>query len=688
MQEYKRKLAAIFSADVAGYSRLMGDDEVDTVKTLTAYREMMYSWIEQHRGRVIDSPGDNLLAEFVSVVDAAQCAVAVQKEIQSRNSGLPENRRMLFRIGINLGDVIEEDDRIYGDGVNIAARLEAIADPGGICISKTAFDQIESKLPLGYEYIGEQTVKNISRPVYAYRVIMDPRVVSGRRIKRVFKKTSWKRNFAIACGVAVIIFIIFSIAGIFPRCTGPQTEKGHDQRPSIIILPFKNMSGDPNQEAFSDGITEELIHSLARVDGLRVISQTTSFSYKGKNLPISTIANELSVGYVLEGSVRKDENKIRITVQLISVADDAHLLSETYDREMKDIFNIQDEIAKAVVAKLKIKLLGNEIAKKEEYSIVEHERRIGINVKVNDGEIIRGGLLAIGVNIEMAGSVKGGLEAYGGHVVISGNSQNAVNFWGGDVTLSGNFHDNVKGSAGSLIISGTFEKNLKVDAEHITITPTAVIKGNLTYSGILDRKNGSQIAGEIKEIDKGDIAPGSFSYKAQRTSALSVVLEGIFGVLIFLVLGFFMNYFIPKQSERIVTVISTAPVLQNLKKGIWFLVITPFIILFSLISIIGIPFGFIYTALIVILFSIGMVCGVIWVGRRLLTYFHASFSNNFFISLITGFIVVEILSFIPYAGWLVKPFIFLVSAGSVWQVAWKVVRAERDAVDERNTEIA
>lgn len=688
MQEYKRKLAAIFSADVAGYSRLMGDDEVDTVKTLTAYREVMYSLIEHNRGRVIDSPGDNLLAEFVSVVDAVQCAVAVQKEIQSRNSALPENRRMLFRIGINLGDVIEEDDRIYGDGVNIAARLEAIADPGGICISKTAFDHIESKLPLGYEYIGEQTVKNISRPVYAYRVIMDPRVVSGRRTKKAFKKPSWKRKIILACGIAVIIFIIFSVAGIFPRCTGPQTEKGHDRRPSIIILPFKNMSGDPNQEAFSDGITEELIHSLAKVDGLRVISQTTSFSYKGKNLPISTIANDLSVSYVLEGSVRKDGNKIRITVQLISMADDAHLLSETYDREMKDVFNIQDEIARAVVAKLKIKLLGDEYAKKEEYSIIEHQRRMGINVTINDGEIIRGGLLAIGVNIEMAGSVKGGLEAYGGHVVISGNSQNAVNFWGGDVTLSGNFHDNVKGSAESLVISGTFEKNLDVDAEHIIITPTAVIKGNLTYSGILDRKNGSQIAGEIKKIAKGYAAPGSFSFKAQKKSALTLALEEIFGVLIFLVLGFFMNYFIPKQSERIITVLSTSTILQNLKKGILFLIITPFIILFSLISIIGIPFGFIYTALIVILFSIGVVCGVIWVGRRLLTYFHASFSNNFFISLITGFIVIEILSLIPYAGWLVKPFIFLVSAGGVWQVVWQVVRAERGTVEEKNTEAA
>jgi len=168
-EDFKRKLTAVFSADAAGYSRLMGEDEAETVRTLTAYREIMTSLIKQHRGRVVDSPGDNLLAEFASVVDAVQCAVAVQNEFQSRNAELTENRRMVFRIGINLGDVIEEEDRIYGDGVNIAARLEALADPGGICVSKTAFDQIETKLPLGYEYLGDQDVKNISKPVGAYR---------------------------------------------------------------------------------------------------------------------------------------------------------------------------------------------------------------------------------------------------------------------------------------------------------------------------------------------------------------------------------------------------------------------------------------------------------------------------------------------------------------------------------------
>jgi adenylate cyclase len=208
-QGVKRKLSAILSADVEGYSRLMAEDEVSTVRTLTAYREVMTSLIQQHRGRVVDSPGDNLLAEFSSVVDAVQCAVAVQKEFQARNAELPEERRMEFRIGINLGDVIEEEDRIYGDGVNIAARLEALANPGGICISKTAFDQIETKLPLGYEYLGDQTVKNIPKPVGAYRVLMEPRVtVAGAREE----KKAWPvRRKAIFAGAAAVIVLAIAV---------------------------------------------------------------------------------------------------------------------------------------------------------------------------------------------------------------------------------------------------------------------------------------------------------------------------------------------------------------------------------------------------------------------------------------------------------------------------------------------
>ena len=209
--DFKRKLTAIFSADVVGYSRLMGEDDAATVKTITAYREIMAALIKQHRGRMVDSPGDNVLAEFASVVDAAQCAVAVQKEFQARNADLPENRRMQFRIGVNLGDIIEEGERIYGDGVNIAARLEALADPGGICISKTAFEHIESKLPLGYEYIGKQTVKNITKPVGAWYFYL-------RSFPSAVEPVSKERM-------------------AFPL----------PEKPSIAVLPFVNLSDDPNQ---------------------------------------------------------------------------------------------------------------------------------------------------------------------------------------------------------------------------------------------------------------------------------------------------------------------------------------------------------------------------------------------------------------------------------------------------------
>ncbi len=207
-ESFKRKLTAILSADVKGYSRLMGENEAETVKTLTSYRKIMAELIQQHRGRVIDSPGDNILAEFASVVDAVQCAVAAQNEFKARNAELPENRRMEFRVGVNLGDVIEEENRIYGDGVNIAARLESLADPGGICISKTAFDQIETKLPLGYEYLGDQTVKNIAKPVGAYRVLMDPRVtVAGAKEKKP-PIPVWPTKGILAGAVAVLVVII------------------------------------------------------------------------------------------------------------------------------------------------------------------------------------------------------------------------------------------------------------------------------------------------------------------------------------------------------------------------------------------------------------------------------------------------------------------------------------------------
>jgi adenylate cyclase len=364
---FKRKLTAILSADAVDYSRLMGEDEEGTVQTLKAYREVLSTLIHQHNGQVLDSTGDNLLAEFVSVVDAVQCAVAVQKEIKSRNDELPENRRMQFRIGINLGDVIQEEGRIYGDGVNIAARLEGLAEPGGICISKTAFDHIESKLPYGYDFIGEQTVKNIAKPVGAYRVQLDPRVtVSGKP-----EKLARSKRMPIFAG-AVVVLVLAVAVGIWqfylrrPSVEPASVEKmAHPlpEKPSIAVLPFNNMSGDPEQEYFSDGLSEEIITALSKITKLFVIARNSSFSYKGKPVKIKQVAEELGVRYVLEGSVRKAEDRVRITAQLIDALDGHHLWAERYDRDLKDIFSLQDEIAMKVINSLQVQLTEGEHAR-------------------------------------------------------------------------------------------------------------------------------------------------------------------------------------------------------------------------------------------------------------------------------------------------------------------------------------
>jgi adenylate cyclase len=363
---FKRKLTAILSADVEGYSRLMGDDEEATVRTLTSYREVLTTLIQQHNGKVLDSPGDNLLAEFVSVVDAVQCAVAVQKEIKARNDQLPENRRMQFRIGINLGDVIQEEGRIYGDGVNIAARLEGLAKAGGICISKTAFDHIESKLPYGYDFIGDQTVKNIAKPVGAYRVLMDPRVTFAG--KPVDEKPSVLRRMPILVGVVAIIVLAVGL-GIWQfYIRRPSIEPASENKmafplpdkPSIAVLPFANMSGDPEQDYFSDGLTEEIITALSKVPKLFVIARNSAFTYKGKPVKVKQVAEELGVKYVLEGGIRKAGDKIRITAQLIDALSGHHLWAERYDRNLKELFAVQDDLTKNIITALQVKLTEGE----------------------------------------------------------------------------------------------------------------------------------------------------------------------------------------------------------------------------------------------------------------------------------------------------------------------------------------
>ncbi|HKJ34586.1 MAG TPA: adenylate/guanylate cyclase domain-containing protein [Balneolales bacterium] len=366
---FKRKLTAVLSADAVGYSRLMAEDEAATVKTIATYREIMSSLIKQHRGRVVDSPGDNVLAEFSSVVDAVQCAVAVQNEFQARNAELAENRRMKFRIGINLGDVIDEEDRIYGDGVNIAARLEALADAGGICVSKTAFDQIETKLPLGYEYLGEQSVKNIPKPVGAYRVLMNPdaagKVIGEKRfLGRYSRRTAMAAiTILIAVAVGLISWNIYlqQSKRVEPasldRMAYPLPEK-----PSIAVLPFENLSGDSSHEFFSDGLTEEIITILSKSPKIFVIARNSTDPYKNRSIKIQKVSEELAVRYVLEGSIRKDGNRTRITVQLIDAIKGHHLWAERYDRDLKDTFAVQEEISKKILTALEVNLTEGEQA--------------------------------------------------------------------------------------------------------------------------------------------------------------------------------------------------------------------------------------------------------------------------------------------------------------------------------------
>jgi adenylate cyclase len=369
-QEVKRKLTAILNADVKGYSRLMGEDEKGTVRTLNVYKEVMTGLIQQHRGRVVDAPGDNVLAEFGSVVDAVECAVEIQKELKTRNAELPENRRMEFRIGVNLGDVIEDGEQILGDGVNIAARLESLSEAGSICISGTAFDQVKNKLNLGYKYLGEQTVKNISEPVRVYRVLMEPEAAGKVIGEKKVKPKQWQR--ATIGFVAAVIVVVAAVAiwRLYLRPSTPPIEVASKEKmafplpdkPSIAIMPFVNMTGDPSQEFFCDGFSENLITALSKVPQLFVIARESTFSYKGKAVKVKQVAEELGVQYVVEGSVQRAGNLVRVTAQLIDALKGHHLWADRYDREWKELFLMQDEITKQIISALQVKITWGEIS--------------------------------------------------------------------------------------------------------------------------------------------------------------------------------------------------------------------------------------------------------------------------------------------------------------------------------------
>jgi TolB-like protein/class 3 adenylate cyclase len=323
-----RRLAAILAADVAGYSRLMGADEEGTHERLKVHlAELVNPKIEDHRGRIVKNTGDGLLAEFASVVDAVRCAVEIQCGMAEREPEVPEERRIKFRIGINLGDVIVEKDDIFGDGVNVAARLEGLAEPGGICVSRVVRDQVRDRLDCAFEDLGERQVKNIARPVRVYAVLREP-----------------TRALTAAGAVAI-----------------PETAAA--PRLSIVVLPFANLSNDPEQQYFADGITEDLTTDLSRIEGMLVISRNTAFTYRNQRVDTKQIGRDLAVRYVLEGSVRRSGNQIRVNTQLIEAESDTHLWAERFDRDTGDLFALQDEVVSRIAIALNLELTRAEGAR-------------------------------------------------------------------------------------------------------------------------------------------------------------------------------------------------------------------------------------------------------------------------------------------------------------------------------------
>jgi adenylate cyclase len=311
-----RRLAAILAADIAGYSALMGSDEARTVSDLKGHQAVVLPMVGEFGGRVIDTAGDGMLAEFPSVLNAVECAVAIQRTMVERNAAVEPERHMEFRIGVNLGDVIYDNDRIFGDGVNVAARLEGIAEPGGICVSGKVHDEVRARIGLDYEDLGPKQLKNIAEPVRVY----------GIRLDRAPKRT------------------VLALP----------------DKPSIAVLPFQNMSGDPEQEFFSDGMTEDIITDLSKVSALFVIARNSSFSYKGRAVKVQEIGRDLGVRFVLEGSVRKAGNRVRITAQLIDAGNGGHLWAERFDRDLTDIFATQDEVVEKIVGALAVTLTRGE----------------------------------------------------------------------------------------------------------------------------------------------------------------------------------------------------------------------------------------------------------------------------------------------------------------------------------------
>jgi adenylate cyclase len=373
-----RRLTAILAADVAGYSRLMGADEEGTHERLKAHLgELVYPKIAEHRGRVVKNTGDGFLAEFVSVVDAVRCAVEVQRGIADRNAETPEDKRITFRVGINLGDVIAEPDDIYGDGVNVAARLEALAEPGGICVSRVVRDQIRDKLPYPFEDRGEQSVKNIARSVRVFALrpeaiaelpVADVPISVPRRRRRVAAPMG-----AIVAAVLVIAVIAWWVWPATKPSTSPTVTAATSVAPplvaprlSIVVLPFTNLSNGAEQQYFADAITEDLTTDLSRIEDMFVISRSTAFTYRNKPVNAKQIGRELGVRYVLEGSVQRSDKHVRVNAQLINAETDAHLWAERFDRDIGDLLALQNEITGRIAVALNVEVLAAEVARATE----------------------------------------------------------------------------------------------------------------------------------------------------------------------------------------------------------------------------------------------------------------------------------------------------------------------------------
>jgi adenylate cyclase len=325
-ERVERRLAAILAADVVGYSRLMGADEEGTLAALKAIRrELVDPRIVEHRGRIVKTTGDGVLVEFASVVDAVRCAVDVQREMAGRNTDVPAETRIEFRVGINLGDIIIDGDDIFGDGVNVAARLETLAEPGGICVSRVVRDQVRDKLAFAFEDMGEQQVKNIARPVRAHRIR------------------------------------IGAPAAVPPATLAEPAPLPLPDKPSLAVLPFQNMSGDPEQDYFADGMVEEITAALCRVRDFFVIARNSAFSYKGRAVPAQQVSRELGVRYLIEGSVRRAGDRVRITAQLVDGPSGNHLWADRYDGAVTDIFDLQDRITESVVGAIQPSVRSAEI---------------------------------------------------------------------------------------------------------------------------------------------------------------------------------------------------------------------------------------------------------------------------------------------------------------------------------------